>query len=110
MSKKALYLKTKPTLADYQKYIKQMIAERGFQDESIAELLMLLMEECGELARACRKFTSLKSDSKRLEKENIDLELADIFMYILAISNKFEIDLEQAFRKKEAINKQRIWQ
>lgn len=105
-----LNLPANPTLADYQQYVREMILERGFKDESISELLMLLMEECGELARACRKHTSAKTDAaKPSDKDKIDHELADILMYTLAISNHFKLDLEKAFREKEEINKQRIW-
>lgn len=86
-----------------------MIIERGFKDESVSELLMLLMEESGELARACRKHTTVKSDTSREAKDQIDHELADILMYVFAIANKFDIDLEKAFRDKEEINKKRIW-
>lgn len=104
-----LHLKNSPTLADYQKYVADMIIERGFKDESISELLMLMMEECGELARACRKHTSVKSDTARREKDMLEHELADILMYTLAIANKFGVDLEKAFRDKEEINKKRVW-
>lgn len=109
MKQSNLHLKANPTLKDYQKYVSDMILERGFKDESISELLMLMMEECGELARACRKYTSAKSDIHRQEKDNLEHELADIFMYTLAIANKFDLDLEKAFRSKEEINKLRNW-
>lgn len=86
-----------------------MIIERGFQQETTPELLMLLMEECGELARACRKHTSIKTDATRAKDENLEHELADILMYVFAIANKYDVDLEKAFREKEEINKKRIW-
>lgn len=86
-----------------------MIKERDFIDQNISELLMLLMEECGELARACRKHTSVKSDTARETQNNLSHELADIFMYVLAIANKYDINLETAFREKEEINKKRSW-
>lgn len=104
-----LHLPSNPTLKDFQKYTAEMILERGFRDESISELLMLLLEECGELARACRQHTSAKSDTARPAQDNLSHELADIFLYILAIANKYDLDLEQAFREKEEINKKRIW-
>ena len=104
-----LILPANPTLADYQKYINDMIIQRGFEKETIAELLMLLMEECGELARACRKHTSIKTDTTRDKQDSLAHELADILMYVFAIANKYDIDLEKAFREKEEINKQRIW-
>lgn len=104
-----LHLKNAPTLQDYQQYVRAMILERGFKDETIQDLLMLLMEECGELARACRKYTNIKSDSNRQQQENLEHELADILMYVFAIANKYQIDLEKSFRDKEEINKKRIW-
>ena len=36
-------------------------------------------------------------------------ELADIFIYLCSIANRYDIDLEKAFREKEEINKQRTW-
>ena len=39
----------------------------------------------------------------------IDEELADILIYVCAIANRCEINLEDAFRRKEEINKKRIW-
>lgn len=109
MKQSNLHLKENPTLKDYQKYVHDMVIERGFKDESISELLMLMMEECGELARACRKHTNVKSDANRLNHENLEHELADILMYTIAIANKFDINLEAAFRSKEEINKLRQW-
>lgn len=40
---------------------------------------------------------------------SIDEELADIVIYLCAIANRFNIDLEKAFCDKEEINKKRIW-
>ncbi len=103
-----LHLKNNPTLTDLQNYVKEMVIERGFNKETVPELFMLLMEECGELAKAARKHTSVKlaSDSK---EHQLAHEAADVLVYLLDICNHFDIDLEQAFRDKEAINKQRTW-
>ena len=103
-----LFLKQSPLLQDYQKYIQDMVKERGFQDESAPEILMLLVEEVGELAKSIRKTTSVKNDVNS-ENHDIEHEIADVFSYILALSNFFKIDLEKAFRDKEEINKERVW-
>ena len=97
------------TLPDFQKYVAKVLKERGFDDETIPEKFMLLMEECGEFAKAARKTQSIKSDKK---SENFYLtdEAADVFMYLLDICNQFGIDLEKAFREKEAKNKKRNWE
>lgn len=103
-----LHLKNNPTLADFQSYVRRMVIERGFGKETVPELFMLLMEECGEFAKAARKHTGVKSadDSK---EHQLAHEAADILVYLLDICNNYDIDLEQAFRDKEAINMQRTW-
>ncbi|MCW1892195.1 MAG: RS21-C6 protein [Candidatus Uhrbacteria bacterium] len=101
-------LKENPKLQDFQTYIRDVTIQRGFDKESAPELLMLLLEECGELAKAARKTTSIKTDAQS-ETFHVDLEAADVFIYLLEICNYFNIDLEQAFRDKEAINEKRTW-
>ena len=87
-----------------------MIIARGFDKETLPELFILLMEECGELAKAVRKSkTNIKFDQTSKEYR-VDLEAADVFMYLLDICNHLNIDLEKAFREKEAINANRNWQ
>lgn len=104
-----LYLKENPTLQDYQKYIAEMVVERGFVQESVPEIFMLFLEECGELAKAARKIQGLKTDAES-QHHIIEHEAADVFNYLLDICNHFNIDLEKAFRDKEEINKKRTWQ
>ncbi len=85
-----------------------MVKERGFDHESVAELFVLFLEECGEFAKAVRKTQQIKTDPLS-DQYHIGHEAADIFMYLLDICNHFEIDLERAFREKEEINKKRQW-
>jgi len=104
-----LSLKNSPELKDFQKYIEEMVKERGFEKETIPEFFMLLSEEVGEMAKAARKCSGMKTDSSS-RKPELAHEIADVFIYLLAICNYFDIDLEKAFRNKEEINKKRIWQ
>jgi NTP pyrophosphatase (non-canonical NTP hydrolase) len=97
-----------PTMKDFQTYIRQMEEERGFTDETPLEQCLLLGEEVGELFKAVRKCSNIKTDEGR-DCGSADLELADIFMYTCCLANRFGIDLEAAFRKKEEINKKRKW-
>ena len=39
----------------------------------------------------------------------VDEEIADILIYLCSIANRFDIDIEQAFRRKEEHNKKRTW-
>ena len=39
----------------------------------------------------------------------VDEELADVLIYLCAIANRLDISLDEALRKKEAINETRSW-
>ena len=106
--KSNLHLKEKPTIADFQQYVRDMVKERGFKDENISQIFMLFLEECGEMAKAARKRAKIKTDANS-KTFDIDHEIADVFIYLLDIANHFDIDLEKAFREKEDINKKRKW-
>jgi NTP pyrophosphatase (non-canonical NTP hydrolase) len=104
-----LMLKDSPRLKDFQEYVALMVKERGFDKESVSDIFMLFLEECGEMAKAARKTQDIKSD-KSSEQFELSNEIADVFIYLLDICNQFDIDLERAFRDKETINKQRSWE
>ena len=101
-------LPTKPLLKDFHKYCKDIVKIRGFDKEPIAELFMLFMEECGELAKAARDTQVIKSGTHSKQR-NLAHEAADVFIYLLEICNYFDINLEQAFREKEIINSKRTY-
>ncbi len=106
--KSKLYLKKDPTLGDLQRYVAAMTRERGFKKETIPELFMLFLEECGEMAKAARKAYGMKRD-KKSEEFNLSHEAVDVLIYLLDICNHFGTDLEAAFREKEEINRKRVW-
>lgn len=101
-------LKENLSLKDIQRYVQDMEKERGFEGESAKDKCLLLGEEIGELFKSIRKAEGLPIDENS-SFGNISHELADIFVYLCAIANRFGIDLEKAFRDKEKINKHRVW-
>lgn len=103
-----LELKNNPTFRDYQEYVKDLEIQRGFDSQNAIEKCLLLGEEVGELFKAVRKATKIKIDINS-NFSSIDEEIADIVIYLCAIANRFEIDIEKAFREKEEINKKREW-
>lgn len=103
-----LKLNPRPTLKDFQEYVVALVKERGFEEQRLSETFLLFFEECGEMAKAARKSQGLKVD-KNSNEHHLDLEIADVFIFLLRICNDSGIDLEKAFRDKEEINKQRIW-
>ena len=103
-----LHLPANPTLKDFQKYVDDMTKERGFDKETLQEIMILLTEEVGEMARIIRKSTGIKT-YQRAHELDAGEELADLLIYVLHLSNKLGINLEQAFRDKEEKNKKRVW-
>jgi NTP pyrophosphatase (non-canonical NTP hydrolase) len=103
-----LTLPANPTLKNIQQYVINMETERGFIDEEIIRKCLLLGEEVGELFKAIRKIENIKVDPNS-KINQVDHELADILIYLCEIANRLDIDLEKAFRDKEELNKQRVW-
>jgi len=95
-------------LKDFQQYVADLVNERGFEKETTPQIFMLFLEECGEMAKAARKSTGMKTD-KNSKEYHLDHEIADVFIYLLDICNHYNVDLEKAFREKEEINKRRFW-
>ncbi len=89
-----------------QEYVAEKIKERGFEDETLHERLLLLTEEVGELVRACRKATGMNVDQNREIKNNIGEEVADVINLVFAVAEKAGIDAEREFiLKNEEIDK-----
>lgn len=103
-------LKEKPSLAELQNYQRRVCAERGWDQTSDLEAFLLFTEEIGELAKAIRNRKQLYTEKgKVLDEFEMEGEFADVLGYLLELANRFNINLEEAFRKKEAINAQREW-
>ncbi|MGC4121513.1 MAG: MazG nucleotide pyrophosphohydrolase domain-containing protein [Myxococcales bacterium] len=101
-------LRDRPILSDFQEYVVQLERERGFSHQTLLQKCLLLGEEMGELFKSIRKIEGLSMDDKSKVGAAAD-ELADVFIYLCAIANRLGIDLEKAFRDKEAINQTRTW-
>ena len=103
-------LKDRAQLIDYQNYAKEIAAERGWDKNNPLESFLLFSEEIGELAKAIRNSINLYHEKGKTIKENeLENEFADVFSYLLELANQFNIDLEKAFRNKDAENKKRVW-
>lgn len=107
--KSNLILKENPTLKDYQEYVKQLEKERGFENQNVLQKCLLLGEEIGELFKAIRKMEAISIDKQNSKITTVEEELADILIYLCAIANRYNIDLEKSLREKEEENKKRIW-
>ena len=91
-----------------QQYIHDMVVRRGFDKETPRDVLLLMVEEVGELAKAVRKYSGLKSDEERKGRyPALEGELADVFIYLLDLANLLDISLFRALHEKEQENEKR---
>jgi len=110
------------TLADLQRFIHDLEAFHGWLDVDLVRNVFLMVEEVGELAKALRKhekiFPEGTTDGPAVPAEAVQAaarahvgeEIVDVLNYLLAIANRLDIDLEAAFRHKNALNLERRWQ
>lgn len=96
-------------LSAYQQYVRQVMGERGFDDERVSQKFMLLLEEAGDFARAARKNASL-AQATDTEVEDLNDAAADVFAILLDICNQLGLDLEKAFIAREHKNQTRTWE
>jgi NTP pyrophosphatase (non-canonical NTP hydrolase) len=97
------------SLDSLQAYMKSMAAVRGFDAETPEQVLILLVEEVGELAKAMRARLGLLMSAGDRSEKSIRLELADCLIYVLHMANQTGVRLISAFKEKERLNSKIKW-
>jgi len=85
-----------------------MEEERGFSNRNVMQQCLLLGEEVGELFKAVRKCQKIRVGTTSITG-TVDEELADVLIYLCAIANRLGISIDEALRRKEALNETRTW-
>ena len=113
MEQKFLFEKIKDTsdLVKIQQYAKEMDKKRGFDFMDPARIMLLLMEEIGELAKIIRKdVLSMPVDKNKINDHDIlEHEIADVFIVLLCLCNRLDVSIYDAFLDKESFNIHRKW-
>lgn len=91
---------TPGSVASLQQFVAEKIKQRGFEDETVQESLLLLTEEVGELVRACRRITGMNVDAAKLADTHVGAEVADVINMIFAVGVKLGLDIEKEFIEK----------
>ena len=103
-------LPEQPTMQMYQKLVYELEKHHGWLDVDLVHNCFLMGEEVGELFAAIRRYTRYFNEGDGVtSKAAIAEEIVDILNYLLAIANRLEIDVETAFREKNARNFERTW-
>jgi NTP pyrophosphatase (non-canonical NTP hydrolase) len=98
------------SLAAYQQYVKQVLSGRGFDDETVSQKFMLLLEEAGDFAQAAREQANLAVATDMTAVLDLSDAAADLFTILLDVCNQLGLDLEEAFVQREQKNQTRTWQ
>ena len=99
------------SMDDVQEYIKEVITMRGFSEQRVQDKMLLLLEETGELAKAIRKtLPDASVDYNKIENyTDVEEEIANVFIVLVSICNRLNINLYEAFKNKEEKNVKRKW-
>ena len=103
------------SMKTYQRYVPDLESMHGWLDVDLVHNCFLMGEEVGELFKAVRRYEKLFDQSEAApatlaeRKTDVAHELVDVLNYLLAIANRLDIDLEAAFRAKNAKNQSRSW-
>ena len=100
-------------MAAFQQYIERLETMHGWTEVDLVHNCFLMGEEVGELFKAIRKLLKVypQTGAPPPADPTADVadELVDVLNYLLAIANRLHIDVEAAFRAKNAKNQQRTW-
>jgi NTP pyrophosphatase (non-canonical NTP hydrolase) len=100
-------------MAEFQRYIERLEAMHGWTQVDLVHNCFLMGEEVGELFKAIRKLLKVYPQAGAAPPADptadVADELVDVFNYLLAIANRLGIDVETAFRAKNAQNQRRTW-
>lgn len=100
-------------MSQYQQYIHALEAEKGWLDVDLVHNCFLMGEEVGELFKAVRKVNRMFDEGEAAPREqavqHVGDELVDVLNYLLAVANRLDIDVEEAFRRKNLENQGRTW-
>jgi NTP pyrophosphatase (non-canonical NTP hydrolase) len=103
------------TMADFQRYVDALERMHGWDRADLVENGFLMGEEFGELIAAMRVVHRKLQRGDRVrdvpaeDVAHVGEEIVDVLNYLLAIANRLGIDVDAAFRTKNARNQQRTW-
>jgi NTP pyrophosphatase (non-canonical NTP hydrolase) len=100
---------SEPGIENLTQRLREFAALRDWQRfHSPKNLAMALAGEAGELLEHFQWLTEEESATLAAEKrQEVALEMADVFLYLLRLADQLDIDLVAAAEQKIAINAQR---
>jgi NTP pyrophosphatase (non-canonical NTP hydrolase) len=99
----------KPSLEWLRSELAQFVAERDWdQFHNPKNLAMALAAECGELLEHFQWLTPERAINLTPdERAEVALEIADVFLFLLRMADKLDVDLLESAARKLAMNRQK---
>jgi NTP pyrophosphatase (non-canonical NTP hydrolase) len=87
------------TIKEHQDHVKFVVKDKGFDKETPHQVLGLLVEEVGEMAKALRKLEGIKT-GPHSKTHDIEEEAADVLFMLLDFCNRMDVNLQSSFKAK----------
>jgi NTP pyrophosphatase (non-canonical NTP hydrolase) len=99
----------RPSLRRIQTELREFVAERDWdQFHNPKNLVMALAGECGELMEHFQWLTPEQAQSLSAdERAEVAMEIADVFLFLLRLADRLEVDLLGSAARKLALNRQK---
>ena len=101
------------TIKELQEHVKELREAQGWHDTSLERRTMFLVTELGEVMQETLKLVEVYSKHKEADlehiRDNLGMEIYDVMWNLCDLANLAGIDLEAAFAKKVALNRNRRW-
>lgn len=85
-------------LNEYKDITMKLCRFKGWNDNNVEKIWLLLIEEIGELAGSIRRHNNIYRDRKKVKIED---ELGDVFSYLFQIAGVLDIDLNQMWNSNQ---------
>ncbi len=97
------------SLDDLKRRLREFARERDWEQfHSPKNLAMALIAEAGELVEHFQWLTEAQSQSLDApQRERVALELADVFIYLVRLADRLDVDLLDAAQRKIVLNAQK---
>jgi NTP pyrophosphatase (non-canonical NTP hydrolase) len=81
-----------------------MCAKKGWDKAPVSVVIMLLLEELGELASSIRQETGLyyKRNLKKDKGVDVTMEMGDVFSYLFQLAHMLNVDLDEMWELHKA--------
>ena len=94
------------SLTDIQDLIQQQSVRLGFDNETTQQLILMAVEEIGELAAIERRRSGLIAAHQR--NKDFAGEIADLLIYTISIANNEKVCIQKSLLEKMSLNEKRF--